>query len=157
MELIGSLIGLGVLAAAPRIPVLRSATKVVVKTGLAVTDATVTFATFVTEEVGDLVAHVREDRTEEAAPEVELADETAGDVTQVPPWLDNTDFLQIDGIGPKVSAILKAAGIDTIMQMAATPAERLQEILDAAGPRFGAIDSSTWPGQAQALLAGEQV
>lgn len=157
MEVVGSLIGLGVLAAAPRIPVVRSVTKVVLKTGLAVTDVTVTLATFVTEEVGDFVAHIRTHHAEEAVSDAGLTDEAIGETTQVPPWLDNTDFLQIDGIGPKVSAILKNAGIETIMQMAASPTERLHEILAAAGPRFGAIDSSTWPGQAQALLAGEQI
>ncbi|MCB0236527.1 MAG: DUF4332 domain-containing protein [Anaerolineae bacterium] len=153
MELIGSLIGLGVLAAAPRIPGLRPVVKVVIKTGMAVTEVTVAVAATVAEEVSDLVAHVRPDHAGETARHADVAAETP----VVPEWLDNTDFLQIDGIGPKVSAILKDASIETIMQMASTPAERLQEILDAAGPRFGAIDASTWPEQAQALVTGKQV
>ena len=94
--------------------------------------------------------------------ELPLADRDAvhaatGTATEVPEGLDNTDLLQIDGIGPKVSGHLKHAGVQTITQLAATRVERLQAILDAAGPRFGAIDSSTWPEQAQALLTDGQV
>ena len=83
--------------------------------------------------------------------DAEAAHEAAGAAPEVPIGLDNTDLLQIDGIGPKVSGHLKNAGVETITQLAATRVERLQEILDAAGPRFGAIDPSTWPEQAQAL------
>ena len=151
MEAIGVLIGLGVVAAAPRVRILRTLAKVVLKTGMAVAEATVTVASTVTEQVSDLVAHARADHAKETIVATEVAHEPAGSAPGVPIGLDNADLLQIDGIGPKVSGLLKSAGVETIVQLAATRVERLQEILVAAGPRFGAIDPSTWPEQAQAL------
>jgi large subunit ribosomal protein L21 len=121
-----------------------------------VTNATVTVAAVITKQVNDLVAHAHTDHASKTIVDAEAAHEITGAAPQVPKWLDNTDLLQIDGIGPKVSGHLKNAGVSTITQLAATPAERLQEILDAAGSRFGAIDPSTWPEQAQALVAGGQ-
>jgi predicted flap endonuclease-1-like 5' DNA nuclease len=144
MELFLALLGLGLVAAAPNIPVLRPLAKMVVWTGMAVTEATVSVATVITEQVHD---HMGNHHASTAI---------AGVAPVVPSWLDNTDLLQIDGIGPKVSGHLRNAGIATITQLAVTDAQRLQEILDAAGPRFGAIDSSAWPEQAQALLADGQ-
>ncbi len=67
---------------------------------------------------------------------------------------DDTDLLPILGIGPKTASLLKEAGIGTVSQLAETPVERLQEILDEAGPRYRVIAPGNWPEQAQALLAG---
>ena len=151
MEAIGVLVGLGVVAAAPRVRILRPVAKVVLKTGMAVAEATITIVSVVTEQVSDLVAHARADHGKETIVDTEVAHEPAGATPEVPIGLDNADLLQIDGIGPKVSGLMKNAGVETITQLAATRVERLQEILDAAGPRFGVIDPSTWPEQAQAL------
>ena len=154
MEVFVALIGLGLVAVAPRIQVLRPAIRAVIKTWMAVTEASVTAAAVITEQVSDLVAHARADHGSHTIVGAEAAHEAADAAPEVSQGLDNTDLLQIDGIGPKVSGHLKNAGVRSITQLAATRVERLQEILDAAGPRFGAIDPSTWPVQAQALLAG---
>lgn len=56
------------------------------------------------------------------------------------------DLRRIEGIGPKVAALLNEAGIVTFAQLAATPVQRLRELLQAAGLRF--MDPETWPQQA---------
>lgn len=145
MELIIALIGLGFVVEAPRLRLLRPVAKAVVKAGIVATDATTTVAAVATEQVSDLVAHIKINRTNEFTAD------------GIPTWLDITDLLLIDGVGLKVSGHLNNAGVSSLTQLATTPVERLQEILDAAGPNFGAIDSTTWPEQAQALLAGSRV
>ncbi len=67
MEALAALLGLGVAAAAPFVPGLRPVAKAVVKGGMAVADAAVTVATVVAEEVGDLTAHLRAGRGDEAS------------------------------------------------------------------------------------------
>jgi predicted flap endonuclease-1-like 5' DNA nuclease len=61
---------------------------------------------------------------------------------------------KIEGIGPKIESILHEQGILTFRQLASTSPERLDQILEQAGPRFRLADPSTWP--AQARLAAEQ-
>ena len=58
---------------------------------------------------------------------------------------------QIDGVGPKIESLLHVAGIKTFAQVAETSVRDLQEILDAAGPRFRSQDPSTWRAQAKRL------
>jgi len=58
----------------------------------------------------------------------------------------------IEGIGPKIGATFRAAGITTFKQLAATPVERMQEILAAAGLR---ADPRTWAEQAALAAAGK--
>ncbi|MFN4080678.1 MAG: 50S ribosomal protein L27, partial [Saprospiraceae bacterium] len=50
--------------------------------------------------------------------------------------------------------LFKDAGIDTWAKLADTPVERLQEILDAAGPRYQIHNPSTWPAQAKFCVEG---
>lgn len=56
------------------------------------------------------------------------------------------DLTKIEGIGPKISATMHAAGLKTYTQMADTSVERLEEILKDAQIRLG--NPSTWPEQA---------
>jgi predicted flap endonuclease-1-like 5' DNA nuclease len=63
------------------------------------------------------------------------------------------DLRVIEGIGPKISAILLEAGIRTYTQLAATEVERLQSILEEAGIRIA--NPSTWPEQAKLAAAGK--
>lgn len=80
MEALVALLGLGVAAAAPFLPGLRPVAKVVVKSGMAVVDATVTVAAAVAEEVNVLAVHLRESRTGEAdAVDTAAAAAVAGD------------------------------------------------------------------------------
>jgi ribosomal protein L30 len=59
----------------------------------------------------------------------------------------------IEGIGPKIAGVLKAAGIVTFADLAATDTERLTEILQAANVRLA--DPTTWPEQAQLAAEGK--
>ncbi|MEZ4902850.1 MAG: hypothetical protein R2822_14410 [Spirosomataceae bacterium] len=58
------------------------------------------------------------------------------------------DLKIVEGIGPKIEALLNKENILTFGQLATTSSERIKEILDAAGPRFQMHDPTTWPQQA---------
>ncbi|MCA9985887.1 MAG: DUF4332 domain-containing protein [Anaerolineales bacterium] len=64
------------------------------------------------------------------------------------------DNLQrIEGVGPKIAAVLGEAGITSFAQVAQASAERLRQILDEAG--MAAIhDTRSWPEQARLAAAG---
>ncbi|MFB0534361.1 MAG: helix-hairpin-helix domain-containing protein [Anaerolineae bacterium] len=63
------------------------------------------------------------------------------------------DLKRIEGIGPKISSALQAAGITTYAQLAATEVSRLEEIIRQAGIRIGF--PGTWPEQASLAAAGQ--
>ena len=63
------------------------------------------------------------------------------------------DLKAIEGIGPKIEQLMHNAEITTWQKLSETNVSRLQEILDAAGPRYKLADPGTWPQQA-ALAAG---
>ncbi len=65
------------------------------------------------------------------------------------------DLTRIEGIGPKINDLLNAAGIFRYEDLAHTPIDRLQEIMQNAGPRFRLADVSTWPVQAQLAAKGD--
>jgi large subunit ribosomal protein L21 len=65
------------------------------------------------------------------------------------------DLVRIEGIGPKINELMVGAGITTFAQLAATPVERLREILAAAGPHFATHDPATWPEQAALAAKGD--
>ena len=65
------------------------------------------------------------------------------------------DLVKIEGVGPKVNELLKAAGITTFAQLAATPVAKLKEILHAAGARFAMMDPTTWPEQSALAAKGD--
>jgi predicted flap endonuclease-1-like 5' DNA nuclease len=59
------------------------------------------------------------------------------------------DLKVVEGIGPKIEAVLHEAGILTFEQLAQTDPEHINAILDAAGPRYRIHNPSTWPTQAE--------
>lgn len=63
------------------------------------------------------------------------------------------DLALIEGIGPKIASVLKAAGISTFAELAATDVARLSEILQSANLRLA--DPATWPEQAQLAAEGK--
>lgn len=68
------------------------------------------------------------------------------------PGIDHVDrFVEIKGIGPKVAELLRQAGIRQFSELAATPIERIREILSSAGSRYRIYDPATWPHQAKQL------
>lgn len=154
MEALAALVGIGVAAAAPFVPGLRPVAKAVVKSGLAVAGATMTVATVIVEEVSDLAAHLRSEQDAPAGPEEPAADEMAQAAAPAPsldPAPAPDDLTRVAGVGPKIAAMLQEAGIATFAQLAVTPVETLQAVLDQGGPRFRIADPSQWPAQAQAL------
>ena len=63
------------------------------------------------------------------------------------------DLRRIEGIGPKISALLQTAGLTTFAQVAATEAASLRQILREGGIRMA--NPATWPEHAQLAAAGE--
>jgi len=59
------------------------------------------------------------------------------------------DLQIVEGIGPKIESILKAAGINNRAELGTTSVERLKEILTEAGDRYRLADPTTWPRQAE--------
>lgn len=66
------------------------------------------------------------------------------------------DLKKIEGIGPKISGVLNAAGILTFAQLAETTPDRIREILEAEDPRLTRLaDPTTWAEQAKLAAAGK--
>lgn len=61
---------------------------------------------------------------------------------------DHTDLKIVEGIGPKIEALLKEAGILTWEDLSEARKDQLEAILDAAGDHYRIHDPSTWPIQA---------
>jgi large subunit ribosomal protein L27 len=65
------------------------------------------------------------------------------------------DLTKVEGVGPMIAELFNEAGINSYADLAATSVERLQEILDAAGPNFSVHVPATWPKQAEMAAAGK--
>ena len=65
------------------------------------------------------------------------------------------DLKVVEGIGPKIEGLLKADGINTWSDLAATDVDRIRTILDNAGSRYKLAQPRTWPQQASLAAAGE--
>ncbi len=62
------------------------------------------------------------------------------------------DLEIIEGIGPKIASLLRAAEIGTFSKLAQTPVSRLQELMHDANLRIA--DPTTWPEQARLAAEG---
>jgi len=65
------------------------------------------------------------------------------------------DLKVVEGIGPKIEGLLKAGGINTWSELAAADINRIQNILNDAGPRYKLAVPRTWPKQASLAAAGD--
>ncbi len=66
------------------------------------------------------------------------------------------DLERIEGIGPKISSLLEAAGIKTFAQLAETEVDRIKQILAEADPKLLQLaDPTTWPRQARMAATGK--
>jgi predicted flap endonuclease-1-like 5' DNA nuclease len=74
------------------------------------------------------------------------------EVAETPAKADDLEL--IEGIGPKIAAVLMAAGIVTFADLAAADTSRLAEILEQE-PNLRLADSGTWPEQAALAAAGK--
>ena len=59
-----------------------------------------------------------------------------------------TDLKIVEGIGPKIEGLLKAAGINNWKDLARASTDKLKLILQNAGSRYRLADPTTWPTQA---------
>ncbi|MEL6190733.1 MAG: 50S ribosomal protein L17 [Bacteroidota bacterium] len=84
------------------------------------------------------------------APAEEPAPEPVAEAAPAPA----DDLKKIEGIGPKIASILNEAGITTFAALAGSEADKIREILAAAGNRYKAHDPTTWPRQAQLAADG---
>ena len=74
------------------------------------------------------------------------------EVVETPTLADDLEL--IEGIGPKIASVLKAAGIVTFADLAAIDTSRLAEILEQE-PSLRMADPGTWPEQAALAAAGD--
>lgn len=65
------------------------------------------------------------------------------------------DLKIVEGIGPKIEEVLKAAGISDWKTLASTSPDKIKEVLVAAAPHYRIHDPSTWPSQAEMAMKGE--
>jgi predicted flap endonuclease-1-like 5' DNA nuclease len=66
------------------------------------------------------------------------------------------NLIVIEGIGPKIAAVLNAAGIQTFAQLAGTDPEKIRKILFDSDPRLARLgDPTTWPAQAKLAADGD--
>lgn len=65
------------------------------------------------------------------------------------------DLTLVLGIGPKISELLIADGIDTWAKLGEASTEQCQHVLNNAGERFKLHDPSTWPRQAKLAADGD--
>ncbi len=65
------------------------------------------------------------------------------------------DLTKVEGIGPKIKGLFNDAGIWSFVQLSKTPIERLQKVLDDAGPRYRVHNPKTWAQQAKLAAEGK--
>lgn len=102
-----------------------------------------------------LAAVALEEHVQVRVPEAEI--ELEAPAASIPPTSGKPDDLTlIEGIGPKISGVLQAAGVTTFADLAATDEGRLRQILETADPRLLRLaNPATWPGQAVLAAAGD--
>ena len=110
----------------------------------------------VVEETAPVVeAVVEETPVVEAAPEAPAVAEAAAPAKAEKVTLPSGKKIKVDdlkvveGIGPKIEGLLHEAGIKTWADLAGATVEKVQEVLDAAGPRYRIHNPATWSKQAQ--------
>ena len=65
------------------------------------------------------------------------------------------DLTKVEGIGPKIAELFKAAGIDTYAKLAKAKVADLQKILEEAGSTFATHNPESWPKQAKMAADGK--
>ena len=89
-------------------------------------------------------------RSKNEAEEI-ISEEAARVAQDIPIVPDNLEI--VEGIGPKIAALLNTAGIVTFTQLAETDISRLNTILNEANLRIA--DPESWPEQARLAAAGK--
>jgi predicted flap endonuclease-1-like 5' DNA nuclease len=90
-------------------------------------------------------AHAPEPGEPQKSGSIEIVSEAASAVD---------DLTILEGIGPKVSQVLAAAGISSFAKLAETDVPQLKQILESEGYKY--MDPGTWPEQARLLSEGKK-
>ncbi|CAM3715630.1 hypothetical protein [Flavobacterium chungbukense] len=69
--------------------------------------------------------------------------------------IKENDLKVVEGIGPKIEALLNNAGIKTWYDLSQASTEKLQSILDAGGENYSIHNPSTWAKQALFAYQGK--
>ena len=69
--------------------------------------------------------------------------------------INQDDLKMVEGVGPKIEGLLNEGGIHTWEDLANAPTEKVQAILDEAGPRYRMHDPATWAKQAKLAHEGK--
>ena len=98
--------------------------------------------------------HEEETPKEKEIPAVMPSKEAVMEVPAQMADISPDDLEIIEGIGPKIAAVLKQAGISTFAQLAKEEPAHIKQILETAGLRLA--DPTSWPGQAKLAAEGDQ-
>jgi len=108
-------------------------------------------------EEEELVPGAVADSVGEPEPEPKAASEPQESTTPPETAVENPvepdDLKKLEGIGPKVASLLNENGITTFAQLAETPVEKLDEILEAN--KLQMMHPGSWPQQAKLAAAGD--
>ena len=102
--------------------------------------------------------HTKIRATKVTAPGVPDVGAIASNFDQGVAKVDNSvqdDLTKIEGIGPKIKGLLNDDGIWSFRQLSQSTVDRLQEILNNAGPRYRIHSPGTWPDQAKLAADGK--
>ena len=66
------------------------------------------------------------------------------------------DLKKVSGIGPKISELMEAEGIDSFAKLRESDMATLKSILEKAGTRYATADPQSWPKQAELLNSGDK-
>ena len=91
----------------------------------------------------------------EPGPEEETAEKVPEEAAPAAP-VEPDDLKRIEGIGPKIAAVLQDAGIATYAQLADADVGDLKQILEKSDPRLLRLATpDSWPEQAALARTGE--
>ncbi|HIO96940.1 MAG TPA: hypothetical protein EYG71_03335 [Leucothrix sp.] len=96
-----------------------------------------------------------DDHEDEITPAVSLTTKRASPTPFASNITKNDDLKKIEGIGPKIEALLQKNNISSFEQLKACRRESLIAILENAGPQYRMHEPKTWPEQAQMAFNGE--
>jgi NADH-quinone oxidoreductase subunit I len=92
----------------------------------------------------------------EAAKAAKPAEAKVQKAAEAPAPAEPDDLTRVEGIGPKISQVLQAAGIKTFAQLADTEPDQIKQILEQADPRLLRLsDPTSWPKQARLAASGK--
>jgi len=105
------------------------------------------------DEVAETVA--KDPGTKKAAAPKSTPAPAAPKAQAAPKVAASDDFTKIEGIGPKISGLISAAGISTFAELGTTSVDKLKTILAEAGARYASHNPTTWPQQSAMAAEGK--